>query len=307
MKAQLIVVASALLRVVPVAVANRVAGAIGSACWLLLRSRRRTLLENLRHTAPEASSHERRRLSHATFRQFGLCTLDLLRAPHLTAQDLESMVEVRGRERLDAALASGRGALIAAPHLGAIELGGRLLTALGYDVAGYAEDAADPRLRDVYRRYRSVVGVRVLPLGGGALPGIRWLRRGGLLVLFADRAIGTRAHLVRFCGGLRPVPAGVAVMARLTGAPVLLSCLVRQHGAVKPYLCTFEGPLALHSDDRDEFAATQTVADGLSTLVRRHPDQWFVFQPAWQPEAEGTHDGAIRHSRRCRPDGRAAS
>lgn len=217
------------------------------------------------------------------------------------------MVEVRGRERLDAALASGRGALIAAPHLGAIELGGRLLTALGYDVAGYAEDAADPRLRDVYRRYRSVVGVRVLPLGGGALPGIRWLRRGGLLVLFADRAIGTRAHLVRFCGGLRPVPAGVAVMARLTGAPVLLSCLVRQHGAVKPYLCTFEGPLALHSDDRDEFAATQTVADGLSTLVRRHPDQWFVFQPAWQPEAEGTHDGAIRHSRRCRPDGRAAS
>lgn len=307
MKARLIVVGSALLRVVPGALASRVAGAIGSACWLLLRSRRLTVLENLRHTAPNASTHERRRLAHATFRQFALCTLDLLRAPHLTPQDLESMVEIRGREHLDAALGSGRGALIAAPHLGAIELGGRLLTALGYDVAGYAEDAVDPRLRDVYRRYRSVAGVRVLPLGGGALPGMRWLRRGGLLVLFGDRAIGTRAHLVRFCGGLRPVPAGVAVLARLTGAPVLLSCLVRQHGTAKPYLCTFEGPLELHSDDRSEWEATQIVADGLSTLVRRHPDQWFVFQPAWQPEAEGTRDGATRRSRRSPPDDRAAS
>ena len=93
MKARLIVVASALLRVVPGALASRVAGAIGSACWLLLRSRRLTVLENLRHTAPNASTHERRRLAHATFRQFALCTLDLLRAPHLTPQDLESMVE----------------------------------------------------------------------------------------------------------------------------------------------------------------------------------------------------------------------
>lgn len=284
MKAMLIVAATALLRVVPSRMAEAVAGAAGTVCWLLLTTRRRTLLENLTHTAPSATPAERRRLSHATFRNFAWCTLDLLRAPHLSADDMRARVQIDGRHHLDAAIAAGRGVVLVSPHLGAVELGGRCMTAFGYTAAGFAEDSADPRLAAVYRRYRDVEGITVLPLGGSALAAVRWLRRGGNLVLFADRAIGTRAHVVRFCGGWRPLPAGVGSLTRQTGAAVLFSYLARVSGPQSAYRWVIEPPPTTDLASLDERAATELVADRLSAIVMRHPDQWFVFQPAWQPD-----------------------
>jgi len=138
MKAMLIVAATALLRVVPSRMAEAIAGAAGTVCWLLLTTRRRTLLENLTHTAPTATPAERRRLSRATFRNFAWCTLDLLRAPHLSADDMRARIEIDGRHHLDTAIAAGRGVVLVSPHLGAIELGGRCMTAFGYSAAGTA-------------------------------------------------------------------------------------------------------------------------------------------------------------------------
>ncbi|MBP7778863.1 MAG: lysophospholipid acyltransferase family protein [Acidobacteria bacterium] len=284
MKAALIVATTALLRVVPPVIAAAVARMAGSFCWVLLTTRRGTLLENLAHTAPHATPAERQRLAHATFRNLALSVLDLLRGPHLSADQMRAMVQVEGRAYLDTAIAAGRGVLLVSPHLGAIELGGRCMSAFGYTVAGYAEDPADGRLRAVYRRYRNIEGVTVLPLGGSALSGVRWLRRGGSLTLFADRAIGTRAHVVRFCGGWRPLPAGVAALARQTGAAVLFSYLVREPGARSTYRWVIEPPPLEDLAGLDERALTELVADRLSAMVRCYPDQWFVFQPEWQTD-----------------------
>ena len=143
------------------------------------------------------------------------------------------------------------------------------------------------RLRAVYRRYRAIDGVTVLPLGGSALSGVRWLRRGGTLTLFADRAIGTRAHVVRFCGGRRPFPAGVAALARQSGAAVLFSYLVREPGVRSCYRWVVEPPPTEDLSALDECAFTQFVADRLSAMVTRYPDQWLVFQPEWQTDGNG--------------------
>ncbi len=287
MKAALIVATTALLRVVPPAMAAAVARAAGPVCWLFLATRRRTLLENLTYTAPHATPAQRQRLAHATFRHLTLSVLDLLRGPHLTAEQVRAMIQVDGRAHLDAAIAAGRGVVLVSPHLGAIELGGRCMSAFGYTVAGYAEDSADARVRDVYRRYRTIDGVTVLPLGSSALSGVRWLRRGGSLTLFADRAIGTRAHVVRFCGGRRPLPAGVAAFIRHTGATVLFSYLVREPGLRSSYRWVIEPPPTEDLSALDERRLTELVADRLSAIVMRHPDQWLVFQPEWDAEESG--------------------
>ncbi len=291
MKAALIVATTELLRVVPSAMAAAVARAAGTGCWLLLTARRRTLLENLTYTAPHATPAERQRLAHATFRHLTLSVLDLLRGPHLSAEHVRAMIQVEGRAHLDAAMAAGRGVVLVSPHLGAIELGGRCMSAFGYTMAVYAEDADDARLRAVYRRYRAIDGVVVLPLGGSALSGVRWLRRGGTLTLLADRAIGTRAHVVRFCGGRRPLPAGVAALARQTGAAVLFSYLVREPGWRSSYRWVIEPPPSEDLAALEEPVFTQVVADRLSAMVRRHPDQWLVFQPEWQTDGPGQRPG----------------
>lgn len=293
MKAALIVATTSLLRVVPHAMAVATARAAGTACSMLLTARRRTLLVNLTFTAPRATPAERQRLAHATFRHVALSALDLLRGPLLSAEHLRGIVHVDGREHLDLAIAAGRGVLLVSPHLGAIELGGRCMTAFGYTVAAYAEEPADPRLRAVYRLYRATPGVTVFPLGTSTLTAVRWLRRGGNLTLFADRAIGTRAHVVRFCDGWRPLPAGVAALARQTGAAVLFSYLVRDPERGLALRWVVEPPPSEDLVALDERAATQLVADRLSAIVRRYPDQWLVFQPEWQHSASARQAATI--------------
>lgn len=281
MKALLIVAATWLLNVVPVSLADSVAAVIAAGCWRALPGRRRALLTNLRFTAPGRSLEEQRTLARRTFRHLAVCTVDFLRLPSLSDETVLGLVEVEGLEHLEAARARGRGVLFVSPHLGNFELGGRYLAARGLRVAGYAEEPRERWLRTVYRRRRQVMGVTVLPLGQDARAAVRHLKAGGLLALFADRAIGTRAHDVGFCGGRRPLPAGPAVLARLTGAAVLPSCLVLTPGGPRRYVWQIEPPIGL-APDCDDAVATQIIADRLSELVRRHPAQWFVFDEAWR-------------------------
>lgn len=281
MKALLIVAATWLLRVVPVPLADGIAGIIAAASWHVMPGRRRALLTNLRFTAPSRSADEHQTLARLTFRHLAICTVDFLRLPSLTDEAVLDLVEVDGLEHLEAARARGRGVLFVSPHLGNFELGGRYLAARGLEVAGFAEEPHEAWLRAVYRRRREVMGVTVFPLGQDARAAVRHLKAGGLLALFADRAIGTRAHDVRFCGGHRPLPAGPAVLARLTGGPVIPSCLVLSPDGPRRYVWHI-APAIDVALDGDEAAATQAIADHLAELVRRHPDQWFVFDEAWR-------------------------
>lgn len=282
MKALLLLVATWVVRVVPLPLADTVALAMADVCWFLLRRPRHALRENLRFTAGHASPTNRRQLARQTFRNLAICTVDFLRLPHLRDDEIRALVEISGFEHVDAARAAGRGVLFVSPHLGNFELGGRYLAAQGLPVAGFAEVPRDRWLRRVYQRLRAAAGVTIFALGDDARAATRHLKRGGLLALFADRAIGTRSHVVRFCDGQRPLPAGPAVLARLTGAAVVPSCLARTPAGPRRYRWVIEPPLALDLMRADEAAATQVIADHLSTLVRRYPDQWFVFDRQWR-------------------------
>ena len=281
MKAVLLVVATWAVGIVPAPFADRLAEWVADVCWHGLRGRRRRLTENLRFTAPGRSAAEHAAMARHTFRHLAACTIDFLRLAHLSDDEVRALVEISGFEHVESARAAGRGVLFVSPHLGNFELGGRCLAAQGLRVAGFAEVPSGRWLAAIYERLRASTGVTVLPLGSDARVAARYLKGGGLLALFADRAIGTRRHVVGFCGGRRPLPAGPAVLARLTGAAVVPSCLARTPEGPRRYRWIIEPPLAADALPADDAAATQVIADHLSAIVRRYPDQWFVFDGQW--------------------------
>lgn len=281
MKAALLVVATWAVGILPVSLVDRLAGWVANLCWHGLPGRRQRLSENLRFTAPGRSVADRAWLARRTFQHLATCTVDFLRLTHLSDDDVRALVEISGFEHVETARATGRGVLFVSPHLGNFELGGRCLAAQGLRVAGFAEVPRGRWLAAIYARLRASTGVTVFALGTDARAAARHLKGGGLLALFADRAIGTRAHVVGFGGGRRPLPAGPAVLARLTGAAVVPSCLVRTPEGPRRYRWIIEPPLAADALPADDAAATQVIADHLSALVRRHPDQWFVFDGQW--------------------------
>src|SRR5207244_10112123 len=73
-----------------------------------------------------------------------------------------------GRENLDAALAGGRGAIMAVPHMGSWDMAGSYAGALGYRIAAVAERFPGS-LNEAVVQTRQRFGLNVIMLGRSAV------------------------------------------------------------------------------------------------------------------------------------------
>jgi KDO2-lipid IV(A) lauroyltransferase len=196
---------------------------------------------------------------------------------------------VEGLDHLEAAMAAGHGCIVALPHIGSWEWGGAMLAHLGFPMTAIAEELDPPELFSWFVAKREQMGLKIEPLGpdaGRAVMGV--LKEGGLVGLLCDRDIESSGIEVELLGATTTMPAGPATMALRTGATLLAGVIYsgpgRQHAAM------LSPPLDLtrHGRMRDDVAAlTQQIADQLSVLIRRAPEQWHVFSDPFE-EAEHT-------------------
>lgn len=281
-KAFLIRAGTFLARMMPYFLARAIAVLAGDVSWLLLKERRKILEDNLSRTASGKTPAERRKLVRSTFRNFALCSIDFLKLPLMSKQEVADLVEIDGLENLDEAMASGKGAILVTGHLGNWDFAGAYIAAMGYPSYAVAEDL-ELETYKVFERYRGATGMKTISLEHGALPSLRVLKKKELLVLVGDRAIHGQGLAVDFCGGKRVIPQGPAAFVLKTGASLVVGYLIlnprgsrkRYKGVIGPVM----RPEAVGA--RDEQGYTQAVADRLCEGVRAYPDQWFVFQPQW--------------------------
>ena len=100
---------------------------LGQLLSWLSGSRQKVVDTNLARCFPDKSLQERNRIKSQCYRNIGISLIEMAMCWWWSAQKLESLVEIRGREHLDAALASGRGPILLTGHYTSLEIGGRLL------------------------------------------------------------------------------------------------------------------------------------------------------------------------------------
>jgi Kdo2-lipid IVA lauroyltransferase/acyltransferase len=286
-KVPLIRLGSRVRTLLPRRLAMVAAHVVGDVCWLLLRARRRTIASNLARTAADRSPAERRRLCRATFRNFAVCVSDFLAFRTATRSDLLSLVSFSGLEPLMEAHRRGRGVIVVSAHLGNPELAGIVFSGLGYRIHSVAE-RTPPGLFDLVNRYRTVTGLRVLPLGRAGRALRAALAAGDVVALVSDRVIGDGpGEEVDFAGGRRRLPSGPAELALAAGAPLFaMSVVLSSEDSGRRYHCTASGEIPTSDLGNDPSAAlTARIGARLGECVRRHPDQWFVFEPGWTDAA----------------------
>ena len=106
-------------------------------------------------------------------------------------------------------MASGRGAILAMPHLGGWDYGGAWFAATGYPSTVVVEQIDPPELFEFFREMRRGFGVDVVPLDKDAGPAIlAALRRGGMIGLVCDRDITGTGIPVEMFGAPTTLPAG---------------------------------------------------------------------------------------------------
>lgn len=243
------------------------------------------LESNLARVVPGATPERLRELSRAGMRSYLRYWMESFRLPAWSPERISSGFTPEDVHHLTDGLDSGRGVVLALPHLANWDLAGAWVTThLKTPFTTVAERLKPETLYDRFVAYRESLGMEVLPHSGGAAFGTlaRRLRQGGLVCLVADRDLSASGVEVEFFGETAKMPAGPAMLAQHTGAllmPVTLwyddTAIMR--GRVHPPVPVPE------SGTRAEKASvmTQALADVFAGGIADHPEDWHMLQRFW--------------------------
>lgn len=256
------------------------AAAPGGAAWFWLNARqRRAAFDNYAAAlGRDRSDPEVARVARRAFQNYGRMLMDFLLIGGLSREELINRVSVEGRDDLDAALARGKGAIMAVPHMGSWDMAGSYAGALGYRISAVAEKFPGS-LNDAVVRTRQRFGLDVIMLGRSAVRAItQALQANGVVALLCDLQQGPGVD-VRFFGRTAVVPGGPAAIAIKTGAALLPAYqYMTQPGRHRIHL----DPALTWSNDETKETLMQRVINRFEDFIKEHPDQWYAFRPMFQ-------------------------
>jgi lauroyl/myristoyl acyltransferase len=217
-------------------------------------------------------------LTRRVFQNFAVCFSDLVTTNRRPAERLLDYVSRVSESRV---LEDPTGVVSVTAHVGNWEMAGRLLagrTRRRTHVV-VAPEAVGGLERWVRRDGDGVRFVARGPVGVG-VELVAALRRGEVVALQGDRAIGTRGDvLIPFFGRPAPFPLGPFILARAAGVPVVSAfCLLEPDDR---YAIRMAPPVSVERGGEVD-AARQWVGV-LEEIVREHPTQWFNFFDVWNP------------------------
>jgi phosphatidylinositol dimannoside acyltransferase len=209
--------------------------------------------------------------------------VESFRLPTLSASVVAKGITVVGYEHVQASLDAGLGPILVLPHLGAWEWAAAWLHHVKHErVAAVVERLEPPDLFDWFVELRRGYGIEVIPVGAEAMARlVRSVRAKDIVCLLSDRDLSGSGVEVSFFGEKTTLPAGPALLARRTGAPLLPTAVYyrgrNRLGLVAP-------PIRPDPDAglRQEISrVTQELAQALERLISAAPDQWHLLEPNW--------------------------
>lgn len=274
-----IVGASAVAGRLPVGVARPLTTFGATVEWAVRPAKRRRLAENLCHTLGLPADHpEVKALVRREVRNEACRSADFLWAV-ARPDELRETTDVEGREHLAHALARGRGVLLVSTHLG----GWEVATALARHVVPVPTTAVvtDDWLAWAVEGLRVRVGLGIMYDTEPAAKAAALLRRGEAVLLLGDYAKPwMRTYPVRLLDAVAELPAGLVVLARLCGTPLVPFSVLPL--AERRWRVEIEPPLEppeRRGGSVAERAVLQALADRWSVTLREHAEHWAAVYP----------------------------
>jgi Kdo2-lipid IVA lauroyltransferase/acyltransferase len=286
------VVVAPLAARLPASLAYRVACWRGDWGFRYQAGKRSEIVCNLRRVlGDELGSYEAEGLAREFFRMISCEVIDVMRLRG-RARSLGKLVEIRGREHLDAALAGGKGAILCSAHFGSYGSAFSLLHASGFPLTtvGRWYWNYTPGVSSAERRFWDLVWARRL-LRHRQRPAIEpWpgriqvaaqaavaLRANEVVAICSDAppldADRTRAVEVAFLGRQARLLPGAVILARLTGAPILMAFMHRS-ADYRHQVLQISPPVPVEGEIVTAFGRCTAAMD---TTIRTNPAHWYYW------------------------------
>jgi KDO2-lipid IV(A) lauroyltransferase len=271
--------------------------ALGDALgWLARTFRVResvVALRNLELALPELDSDTRQALHRDVMRTTGRQAVETLRLwtrPH--ADNLRLIRESQGEALFDAAIAAGRGVIVAAPHHGNWELLNQWLAArtpLAILYKPPESRVGEAFLRRVRADSDSDRVTQVRAEGQGIRQLFKTLRDGGVVGILPDQQPKAGDGVFApFFGRQALTMTLLSRLAERSGATVLFACCERLEGRGLAYALRIDpAPMGIH--DPDPTVSVAALNAGVEHMARRAPAQyqWTYKRYTLRPPGSG--------------------
>ncbi|MCY4068336.1 MAG: phosphatidylinositol mannoside acyltransferase [Acidimicrobiaceae bacterium] len=273
-----------LARSAPAPLSRAAASAGAAAAAVASPQRRRLVRRNLERALgrPLQRSEAPSRVA-ACFDWYARYYLESFQLPTMTAAALDAGFGYQGVDPIERAVRSGVGPILVLPHLGSWEWAAWWLARIPeFKVTAVVEPLEPAEVFDWFVSFRQRLGMDIVAVGPDA--GSRLMtaiKRGDVVCLLADRDVGGNGVAVDFFGERTRLPAGPAVLALRTGAPLIPAAVYWRDGGRHAVAGTVIDTSRREGLRKDTRRVVQDYATALEGLIRAAPEQWHLMSPNW--------------------------
>jgi KDO2-lipid IV(A) lauroyltransferase len=217
-------------------------------------------------------------------RSYARYWMEAFRLPSQSKEQFLAGFQLGPEGELAAAIAAGKGVVLALPHLANWDAAAAWVVSNGWPLVTVAERLKPEGVFRQFVAYRENLGMEVIPLNGGERAPLdvltERLEQGWPVALLGDRDLSRSGVEVTFFGGRTRMPAGPAILAIRTGAPLYAADLwfteTRTVGVLRRIIPPEQGPLDVRVKQ-----TTQALADAYAKGIAEHPQDWHMLQRLW--------------------------
>ncbi|MFM2154252.1 MAG: hypothetical protein RL382_153 [Actinomycetota bacterium] len=239
------------------------------------------LRSNLSRTQPGITALNLDLLVIEAMRSYMRYWCDTFRLPDWSDERIIQTVTVTNEHLLTDAIAAKTGVIVAVPHAGNWDHAGAYFCAKGIRLVTVAERLKPEKLFLKFLAYRQAMGMEVLPLDGRVLNTLQdRLNEGALVALVSDRDLSRSGIEVDFFGGKARMPAGPALLALRTKAPLITAFVTYTDNGVH---IEFRNVVLPSGGDESSKVKeiVQMTARYFEDGISENPQDWHMLQRIW--------------------------
>ena len=239
------------------------------------------LRSNLARTQPGMTTLNLDLLVIEAMRSYMRYWCDTFRLPDWSDERIIQTVTVTNEHLLTDAIGAKTGVIVAVPHAGNWDHAGAYFCAKGIRLVTVAERLKPEKLFLKFLAYRQAMGMEVLPLDGRVLNTLQdRLNEGALVALVSDRDLSRSGIEIEFFGGKARMPAGPALLALRTKAPLITAFVTYTDNGVH---IEFRNVVLPSGGDESSKVKeiVQMTAQYFEDGISQNPQDWHMLQRIW--------------------------
>jgi lauroyl/myristoyl acyltransferase len=275
-----------LVCILPYRAALALGWGLAALAFHVFRFRRDKAVTRMRSVfADRYTEREYQHMAWISLRNTVFSALEVLRMPRATKEWCNRIFDYEeAKATIIRQQETGRGGIIALPHMGSWDLGGIAYALNGIPLCIIPGRQRNPLANNYFDSVRSRPGIETFPRGAALSTRkvMHSLRKGRFLAIMPDARMRTPGIKLPLLGGTANLGAGTATFARIAKVPIYPTIVTRE-GWTRHRIRTLPAVEADMTLDKqaDIERMSAIVVKILDQEIQAAPEQWFWFNSRW--------------------------